>query len=305
MRASVLLGSIALAASCLFCSCRHKGPAEDGGDDILLSIDGNTLSLHEVVNRIPVGIDPVDSLALFEDIVDSWVSEYVLSELAESKLPNYEEINRKVEAYRKRLIVNEYLRMMRESKEIHVSPDSLRRFYDLHKGELLTETPLVKGIYLKVASNSPKLDEIRKLVMNGSDESIDRLESLFMGEAIQYDYFTNVWVDWQTIAETIPYRFYDPDAFLESTRDFETSYNGSTYLLHISDYLPSGSEQPYEFALPRITSIMEQSKMSAFEKSLVSSLVEKAIKDGRLQKISYDPVSHKMIRGTVTDNKKN
>ncbi|MDE6444771.1 MAG: hypothetical protein K2K64_10190 [Muribaculaceae bacterium] len=284
-------------------SCKKEKEAPSEEAQVLLSVDGEDLTLSQVIDRIPVGIDPADSLALFEDIIDTWVSERVLTPLAESKLSNLEEIERKVSAYRSRLIVTEYLRQMRRSKSVKVSADSIRRFYDLHRGEMLTERPLIKGIYLKVASSSPQLEEIRRLIASGSEGSVDRLESHYGGEALQYDYFDNVWVDWQTIADMIPYRFYDPDAFLQATRDFETTYNGSTYLLHVSEYLPTGSEQPFEFAKERIEAMMEQTKVSSYEEALVSSLVEKAIKDGRLVRHGYDPVKHRMLNNGTSKRK--
>ena len=43
---------------------------------------------------------------------------------------------------------------MRDGKRFKISEDSVKAFYEAHKSELLTEIPLVKGIYLKVASSS-------------------------------------------------------------------------------------------------------------------------------------------------------
>lgn len=286
-----------------FGSCKKEALAPAYEPEVLISVDGEELTLNQVIDKIPVGIDPADSAALFEDIVDTWISEKVLSPLAESKLSNMEEIERKVSSYRSRLIVTEYLRQMRRGRNIKVPSDSIRKFYDIHRKELLAERPLVKGIYMKVAASSPRIDEIRRLMASGSDESIDRLESHYGGEALQYDYFENVWIDWQTIADMIPYRFYDPDAFLQATHDFETTYNGSTYLLHISDYLPSGSEQPFEFAKDRIAAMMEQTKVSSYEEALVASLVDKAIKEGRLVRHGYDPLKHRMLTRRTTEKK--
>lgn len=302
-RKSRLIGGL-IIFFILISACGKKKMPIENEEEVLLSVNGENLTLNDVVNRIPVGIESEDSIALFEDIVDTWVSERVLAQMAESKIPNMEEIERRVSSFRNRLIVREYLRQMREGREIKVSDDSVRHFYELHKNEMLTEVPLVKGIYMKVSSSSEKLDEIRHHITNASEESIDRLENHYGREALQYDYFANVWVDWQTIADLIPYRFYDPDAFLQSTRDFETSYNGSTYLLHITDYLPSGSVPPFEYAQGKIQAIMEQIKISSYEDLLVESLVKKALKEGTLVRKGYDPITRKMISQHSKENKK-
>ena len=292
-----------LLLTTIFLSC-HKEKKENQQEDVLFSIDGNSLSLSDVESKIPVGIEPADSASLFDKIVDNWIETAVLAKLAESKLPDLEDIDSKVEAYRNRLIVAEYLRMMEESQRQKVSSDSVRAYYDAHKKELLTESPLVKVIYMKVASSSPGIEEIKELIFRATDDDIDQLEKNWMETALQYDYFGSTWIDWQTLADQIPYRFYDPDAFLQSTDNFETTYNGSTYIFHISDYLPTGSEQPYEFAANEISSMLERSKIGSYEDALVRSLVEKAIKEDRFVIVNYDPLKRSFINKSIkTTNK--
>ncbi len=285
---------MALAAFTLLAAGCHKAPPPDDRD-ILISVGDSVLTLSDVVSRIPVGLESADSAALFHKIVDKWVEGMVLSQLAEEKLPQLPEIERKVADYRNRLITTEYLKRMREGKEVKVSPDSIRSFYEAHRSEFVAETPLVKGIYIKVPANSTGLDDIRRCVFTADDASIDELERNWIGEALQYEFFVNTWIDWETIADQIPYRFYDPDAFLNANNNFETTGNGSVYLLPVSEFLPTGSEQPYDFAAPRIGSMMEQAKMASYEESLVKSLIKEAIGDHRLVAVGYDPVTHRMM----------
>lgn len=278
------------SALLLFVGCGGGETSSQSDSDVLLRAGDEVLTMKEVVRNIPVGIEAADSAAMFHLIVDNWIKSKVLSGLAERKLSDVAEIDNKVADYRNRLIVAEYLQEMKKGKDFKVRPDSIREFYNHYKGDMLLESPLVKGIYIKVAADRSNLDEIRGLVFCGSDECIDQLDKTSAGDAVQYDYFINDWVDWQTIADRIPYRFYDPDAFLKSTGNFETSYNGSVYLLHISAFLPTGSEPPYEFAAIRIGEMMERTNIKKFEESLVKSLVNKAISDGDLVAVGYDPV---------------
>jgi len=53
---------------------------------------------------------------------------------------------------------------------------------------------------------------------------------------------------------------------------------------------------PFDFASSRITSILTRSRIDSYEEALVRSLVKKAISDGRLKMVGYDPVSHKRLR---------
>lgn len=298
---------VALMISLPLSSCGSRQKIELA-DDALISMGDSTLTKSYVLSRIPVGIDAQDSIALFHKIVDNWVETMVLGDFAQRKLPEIEGIERQVENYRNRLIVSTYLKKMTERKQISVDSDSIKSFYQAHKSEMITETPLVKGIYLKVSDSAPGLEGMKRCVFEASDKSIDELETKWASDAIQYDYFVEEWVDWDIIADEIPYRFYDPDAFLTSTSDFETSCNGMTYLLHITEYLPSGSLAPYEFASKRIGAIMQQQKMAEYEDALVRALVKKAIDDEQLVAIGYDPLSRKTMVNqsqTQSENKIN
>lgn len=279
--------------SILMASCGGNSTVYDNSD-ILVKSGDKTLTRHEVLQKIPIGIEPADSAQIFHLIVENWVKSEVLSTLAEDKLPNATDIDNRVNEYRNRLIVTEYLKEMKKSAKFKVNEDSIRFFYEQHKNEMLTETPLIKGIYIKAVSNNPDIEQIKQLVFCGSDDCIDNLEQLISGDAVQYDYFIDDWVDWQLIADQIPYRFHNPDEFLHSEKNFDTNYNGSTYILHISDYLPSGSVPPYEFAASHIAELIERTNIRKYEESLVRSLIKKSLDDGDLVAIGYDPLDNEI-----------
>ncbi len=284
------------------CRRAEEAPMQD---DVLLMMGDSALTMQDVVSRIPIGISPSDSAAIFHKIVSGWIGGMVLTDMAKAKLPDFEEIERQVDDYRNRLIVMSYLSMMRSSSNHKVSEDSVKRFYETHRKDMLAERPLVKGLLMKVPASASGLSEIKRCVFTASSQSLDELERNWATDALQYDYFEQTWVDWQTIAEQIPYRFFDPDAFVMSTKNFETTSGGSVYLLHISDYLPSGSELPFEFAAPRITAILEKAKMSKYEEDLVASLVKRALADDKLVAVGYDPVTGRLIKRGEDREKKN
>ena len=89
-RLTAPIRSVALMAILLFmasaCGGSDKPEVEEG--DVLVVLDDTTLMLHDVLNCIPVGMDPQDSVAMFHSIVNNWVKTRVLTDLAESKLPD-------------------------------------------------------------------------------------------------------------------------------------------------------------------------------------------------------------------------
>ena len=78
-------------------------------------------------------------------------------------------------------------------------------------------------------------------------DDIERLEKYTLQDAVQYDYFRDRWTDWNDIQNHIPMDFGgSPDMFLKKNDNFEMTRDGYTYLLSVSEYLPSGSEAPFE-----------------------------------------------------------
>lgn len=297
LRLRCILACVA-AFALLLVACGREGETRvsaNGDDDfVLLSVGDSSLKLSDVVRRIPQGITATDSAEMFSSIVDSWVQDMLLTEVAAENVPDMERIDRMVADYRNRLIMMEYRKRMKESAGGAPSDEEIRRYYEAHADDMRLEHPVVKGIYIKVPSNAERLESVRQWVFSASRASIDKLEKYGLKGAMQYDWFADRWVDWEVIADQIPYRFYDADAFVESTTNFETEYNGSIYLLHISEYLKSGDVMPYSFAAEIIRERLTQQSRGDSDKKLMQSLFRNALSNGKLQAPGYDPVNHRI-----------
>lgn len=285
---------IALAIGFVSLSCSHR---EEKKANELLRYGENIITLEEVNELIPGGLSPADSAALFHKIIEGWIRENVLAALAEERLYDLAAIDRKVSDYRNSLIVQEYLTRMRESHVAHIDEDKIREYYNQYRQELKLEVPLVKGIFIKINAESNGQEEIKQLLTSDDPESIDRLEQQWLDRAIEYNYFKDKWIDWETIRGLIPYRFGDPDKFLAENQYFETRYGDCAYYLRISDYMPTGEIQPLEFARNWITEVLTQGELSEYENTLVASLVKKAIGDHKLEALGYDPLKHELKQG--------
>lgn len=280
-------------------SCSHK---KEEPKDILLRYGEKELTAAQVIERIPVGLLPIDSAALFHALVEEWVENNVISDFASERLLDLDEIDRRVDEYRRSLIVLEYLKKMRESQNPKIDEIQVREYYDRHRNELKLEVPLVKGIFMKINSDNQGKEQIKGLLSSDSPESIDRLEKEWLDRALEYNYFRDKWIDWETLRSMIPYRFGDGDEFLSETRYFETDYEDCSYYLKVYEYLPSGSEQPYEFASTWITGLLTRTNLEDYERKLVESLVKKSIKEKRLEPVGYDLASHELKDNIVIEN---
>lgn len=298
---------IAMAAGAMLAggsACSHVA-APTQQEDILVAVGDSALTLRDVLLRIPSGLSEQDSVEMFNSIVERWVRRMMLSDVASENVEEFENINRLAEDYRDNLIIERYLRS-KVKEAPGVSDRDIRTYYEEHAEELKLSQPLVKGIYIKVADSEENLADIRRWMAAASPAAVDKIEKSGLRQASQYEYFKDKWIEWNEVADQIPYRFYDADAFLSSTKDFETSYSGSTYLLHIYEYLPSGSPMPFEYASGLITEILGKQGKASYRLNLLSSLYARGVRDGVLKPGLYDPVKRQMrprAPGDSADNK--
>lgn len=290
--------SLVLAGSLVSCGGASHDASSSG--DVLLLVGDSALMMDDVVRKIPTGLSEADSVAMFNSIVDRWLESLLLIDVAKENLPDMSRIDRMVEDYRNTLIIQEYMRMMTDDMRREVKAGDVRKYYEAFGDSMLLEHPLVKGIYIKLPDDSPALDEVRSLIADASPQSIDRIEKQCLKGAMQYDYFADRWIDFSTLAEHIPYRIDDPDLFVREHINFELNRGGSVYLLHISDYLPSGAQMPAEYAEAGIREILGRHRDRENERKLVNSIFKNALKQGKLKAVSFNPLTHKYI---IKDNK--
>ena len=205
-----------------------------------------------------------------------------MGEVASRNIPDMSEIDRMVEEYRNQLIAWEYSRLMyMQHGDREFPADSIAAYYEQHSADFVLERPLVKGVYIKIADNSPSLSLVKRLYKSTRDADIDRLEKHDFGGMIHYDYFRDRWVDWEQIETRIPLDFGpSPDAFLAANKTVEVSENGYTHLLEITEYLKTGSVMPLERAEERIRRDLFNLNRREYEARLRMELLTRGLNDG-------------------------
>lgn len=257
--------------------------------DVLVMVGDSAICIHDVANRIPHGIDEADSAAMARAIIDGWIERMLLTDIATDNVEDLEEIDRMVEDYRKKLLIATYKRNLRESHIAEIDKKRVDEYYKSNQDDLKLEMPVIKGLYLKLPSDADRLSDVRRWMQTATPDAINALERYGLKEAIEYSFFQQKWIDWTTIARQIPYNFGDPDEFVAKHQDLVTSHRGITYLLHITEWLPTGSEMPREIADPLIRERLETLHGEALEKEMMGNIYQQALKEGKLKYVNYNP----------------
>lgn len=264
-------------------SCGNRDGIENG--DILVKVGNEILTKSDLAKDFPYGLSESDSTKFAHAYIRSWIDSKLVGEIAAKNISDISKIDAMVEKYRNELIMWEYRQRMYESHaDKELSEDSIANYYEANKHNFVTTRPYIKGIYIKIPDNAKHLSLLKKLYRTSKDEEIDQLEKLCFSEAIHYDYFRDKWIDWEQIESKIPYDFgNNPDSFIKQHKNIETSIGGFTYLLNISDYIPSGAIMPLEVASHSIKETLINQNRMKYDHELRNELFNIGIENDEIK----------------------
>lgn len=272
--------SFAIVVICvllIFSGCRKQAVDTDNWVDLLVSIDGHKLSKSDVAKVMPANLSPADSARFVNTYVKNWIGKTLLFEKAKKNVPDMEQIDELVEQYRRQLIIFEYQKqLVHEKLESEISENDLKAYYDSHMQDFKLKKSLIKGLFLKVPEGAPQLDQIRRWYKKKDSESIEQIEKYSLRNAVGYEYFYDKWVSFHDIMDNIPYTINNEDTFLKDNKTLEVQDNGFWYFLNISEYLPAGADEPFDFAKTQIHKILINERKLDFIRSIENELYQKA-----------------------------
>jgi len=255
-------------------SCKEKG--DDTGKTPVAEYKGQTLYKEDLKLVVPEGISTSDSLDYINSYIKNWVEDALLYEKARKNIAKTDEINNLVEQYRRSLIVYQYQQqLLNEKVKTTISDEEVMAYYEEHFAQLILEESLVKGLFLKLPVDAPKINQVREWYCKPTPGNLKMLEQYSIQNAVDYDYFLDKWVAFENIKDRIPYEIKDDDSFIQNNKKLEVKDSSFLYFLYIDDYLLKGQKSPFEYAQGSIReTLMNQRKMD-FMKEFLKKLYEK------------------------------
>ena len=268
-----------LTISALACS--------DKGGDIkrtpVLEVEGKFLYQDEIDQIIPATASLIDSADIAERYIKKLVTDVLVYENAKRNINKLNDIEKRVEEYRKSLIINEYEQaLIKERLSGVVTEDEMKKFYETYKSQLISQENLIKGLLLIVPKNAPQIDKVREWVRLSNTKSLENIEKYSLKNAISYDYFMNNWTSFGEILKKAPFRIEDSGVFVRSTSFAETSDSTKMYLLRIVSSIPTGQTEPYDLAKKKISSILLNKKKSDFIIQFENDIYKDAKEEGSI-----------------------
>lgn len=279
MRNICLLGlMMLLAGACGKPQYDHKGRTP------LVELDGNFLYQEDLAAVQPVGQSKDDSLLFAEHYIRNWAEDILMYEKAQNNIPDNAEIEQLVKNYRKALIMHVYQQsLIQEKLAEEITEADLQTYYDTNKDVFKAEAPLMKGLFIKVPLTSPDIGRVRQWYKDERQSAVEHLEKYSLQNAVKYEYFYDKWIPASEILSLMPLREEKVDAYFAKNRHVELKDTAYWYFLNVSDYIPTGGQEPYEAARSAVSEMVVNRKQVEFLNQVKDDLYKEAVEDGKLK----------------------
>ena len=279
MRNICLLGlMMLLVGACGKPQYDHKGRTP------LVELDGNFLYQEDLAAVQPVGQSKDDSLLFAEHYIRNWAEDILLYEKAQNNIPDNAEIEQLVKNYRKALIMHVYQQsLIQEKLAEEITEADLQTYYDTNKDVFKAEAPLMKGLFIKVPLTSPGIGRVRQWYKDERQSAVEHLEKYSLQNAVKYEYFYDKWIPASEILSLMPLREEKVDAYFAKNRHVELKDTAYWYFLNVSDYIPTGGQEPYEAARSAVSEMVVNRKQVEFLNQVKDDLYKEAVEDGKLK----------------------
>jgi len=224
----------------------------------------------DISDAIPVGTSIQDSIVLAKRYIDTWVKDQLMMNRAEQALTEEQkDFKKQIAEYHRSLLIYSYRQKLLQQKLDTIVPESeIQSYYQENTNNFLLGQDVIKGTFIKVPLNAPRMDQLRSWSRSNGADDLDQIEKYCISYADKYSDFNDTWVYFSSIKVQLPMQISQPSTYLRYNRNIETSDSKYRYFLHITDHLPEGEVAPIEMVVDDITNIILNKRKIEFFQDL-------------------------------------
>lgn len=277
MRRGLLITLIGIVLSALP-SCRAISSLLHD-DEVVAQVGDMKLYRAELDALIPKGLSAEDSTGLARQYINTWASDLVYLGIAEKQLSKAEkDVSRELEDYRKSLLKYRYEQLyVNERLDTAVTDEMVDEYYAEHPEKFVLQRPLVRARYLNIASDSPALRNLRKLMKSSDPNDLVEADSIAYSSALRFMTWGNDWVDAAVLAGEFGTDYNSMLNSLSGGWVEQKDTTGYTKLAYIPEMIRKGEQAPVEYSTPMIKDMI----ISARKQALISGLERDLLNDAR------------------------
>ncbi|EMR02669.1 hypothetical protein ADICEAN_02208 [Cesiribacter andamanensis AMV16] len=283
LRGNLLLGSLLLLGGCDFFQPRKEA---DAGQQVVARVHEQYLYAKDLADLLPQNASTEDSARMAERYIRSWVRKQLLITEAAKKVDlDQQELERKVQDYRASLLIYEYEKQyVTKNLDRAISEQEVRSYYDQNKDNFQLKQNIIRGLYVKVPKNAPKLGSIRDFMRLRDAGDREKVKSYAYRFATDYMLDDGVWINFDELIMNTPLSgIPNKVQWLKNNKYAESADEEYIYLLNIQDYKITDEISPLEFVRDQIETIIVNKRKTELASRLEEELYENARKNNAFE----------------------
>lgn len=267
----------------MFMSCKAISSRFDNGRAVA-KVGHHRLTHSDVASLVPPGTSPEDSMRLVMQYINSWAADLVYADIAEAQLSKQEkDVTAELEAYRKALLKYRYeQRYVNERLDTNVTTEEIEAYYDSHKQDFIASVPVVKAKFMRISSDSPNIETIKKKMASKSEDDIFFADSLASTFADKFTGYGDKWVPVTELAKDFGTDYGSLLAQMKNSfiQIRDTDY-GKVNIAYIQDFANTGDVLPLDYCRQEIKGILIGIRRHKLVSGLEQDLLEDARENGK------------------------
>ena len=263
----------------LLCSCNAiQSLVHD--DQVVAKVGKNKLYRSELERFIPNMVSGADSARLAEQYINTWAMDLLYLDVAEKELSKGElDVSVELEDFRRSLLKYRYeQRYINDRLDTLVTDEQIREYYAAHEAEFELKRPVLKARFVDMMKDSPKADEILRMMTSQEYKDVRRADTLAKTTALRYFDSSDTWMDANELAKSFGLDYTQMLSYLrwDNTIRYEPEGRGDLMVAYICDIRRNGPA-PLEYCADRIRDILMSARKHNLMDSLERDLLENAL----------------------------
>ena len=252
-------------------------------DKVVARVGKHKLYQSEVSAYIPSDVSPADSTNLALQYINSWATDLIFSDMAQTQLSKAErDVTAELEAYKRDLLRFRYeQRFIGDRLDTLVTEDQMLTFYEKHKNLFVLDRPIMKVRFVDIYKNVENKDRIIRLLSSNKPKDMEEVQGLANKYAIKYFDKSYEWIDAAVLAREFGTDYGQMLAKMnQSYIRMESEDASDIKVAYVREIRRSGVA-PFDFCTERIREYILSGRKHDLLVALEQSLLKGASDDGQ------------------------
>lgn len=256
----------------------HKGKTP------LLSVGKEFLYKEDVQRFCSANPPSGDSVEYVNNYINRWVEEALFYNVALRNVPVTDDIEKLVESYKRSLILNIYQEgLVEQHLRLEVSADDVQKFYEENIAMFELEEPVLKGLFLKVPADAPKINSLRSWYKSRDIVDLEKLDKYSLANDVVYEPSYESWVRLAQIASKTTLTLDELVQRIMRSRNLEFRDKEFVYFLSVDSFVNKGAYKPIELVEGEIRELVINTLKADFIKKNKQNIYNEALKRGAIE----------------------